>query len=379
MAKLFYSMAGEGRGHATRVRTIVESLRGEHEVSLFASGAAFDLLEAAYAGSEVRVHSIPGLFFHYSGRQLSPWKTTCGAAAYLFRMPGLVRSMERLIRAERPDLVITDFEPSLARAARRVGVPFISLDHQHFLVVNDLSSLPWRLRWKSRFMGNVVGMYYSGQVETIVSSFYFPPLRKGYEHVTQIGVLMRPGVLEARRRQGADLPHGSHLTVYLRRFAEPNVLEALANCGREVRIYGLGEKPTEGNISYHPVSEEGFLEDLATCDALISNAGNQLVGEALFLHKPVFVMPESGNSEQFVNAHFLKQGGGGDWCRVQDMDTNRLRGFLERLDEFRARIEPDRLNGNDQALEVIRSHLPGIDDTTGPTAIERDSLETVGA
>ncbi len=376
MAKLFYSMAGEGRGHATRVRTIVESLRSEHEVSLFASGAAFDLLEAAYADSEVRVHRIPGLFFHYTGRRLSIWKTTKAAIAYLARLPGLISSMERLVRSEQPDLVITDFEPSLARAARRAKVPFVSLDHQHFLVVNDLSSLPRTLRWKARFMGWVVGLYYSGQAKSIVSSFYFPPLRRGYEDVVQIGVLMRPGVIEARRRQGGNAEHGQHVVVYLRRFADPNVIEALANCGRDVRIYGLGEKPSEGRLSYHPVSEDGFLQDLATCDALISNAGNQLVGEALFLHKPCFVFPEAGNSEQSINAHFLREGGGGDWCDVGDVSAERLREFLSRLDEYRARIEPDRLNGNEVALDVIRQFLSnGAADPVAP----RDSLETISA
>ena len=32
----------------------------------------------------------------------------------------------------KPDLVITDFEPLLPRAARLEGVPYISIDHQHF-------------------------------------------------------------------------------------------------------------------------------------------------------------------------------------------------------------------------------------------------------
>jgi hypothetical protein len=36
-----------------------------------------------------------------------------------------------------------------------------------------------------------------------------------------------------------------------------------------------------------------FLEDLAGCRAVISTAGNQLIGVALYLCKPVCVMPEA--------------------------------------------------------------------------------------
>nr|AIA95492.1 CAZy families GT1 protein [uncultured Pirellula sp.] len=70
MAKIFYSMAGEGRGHAVRVRTLTELLRQDHELHLFASDEAFDFLSRFYSaeGPDVRLLRIPGLRFHYSGR-----------------------------------------------------------------------------------------------------------------------------------------------------------------------------------------------------------------------------------------------------------------------------------------------------------------------
>ena len=36
MATIFYGLSGEGRGHATRARTIVEGLRKRHKVVVFA-------------------------------------------------------------------------------------------------------------------------------------------------------------------------------------------------------------------------------------------------------------------------------------------------------------------------------------------------------
>ena len=76
MATIFYSLAGEGRGHATRVRTIVEQLRSEHRFVIFAPGDAFDMLAPLYAESDVVVQRIEGLRFAYGAdNSVSPART----------------------------------------------------------------------------------------------------------------------------------------------------------------------------------------------------------------------------------------------------------------------------------------------------------------
>lgn len=352
MAKIFYSMAGEGRGHATRVRAVVEMLRHEHEITLFAPAAAYALLSATYQGTGVRVRQIPGLLFHYRKSRIDCRRTATEAVRYLSRLPQMVDSLVRHLRSERPDLVITDFEPALPRAAKRCGIPFISLDHQHFLVVNDLSALPLKLRIHARLMAAVVRAYCSGQVETIVSSFYFPPLKPGFEGVVQSGIVFRPEVLDA------TLEAGDHLLVYLKPHAAPHVLDTLRSSGIETRIYGLGTRPDKDNLRFRAISETGFLADLTSCRALIATAGNQLLGEALYLRKPVLALPESRHFEQIINSHFLRTGGGGDWLNAADFNPGRLQGFLDRADEYRGGVDRDRLKGNDVVLQTIRRHLP---------------------
>lgn len=352
MAKIFYSMAGEGRGHATRVRAIVEALRGDHELVLFTPGDAFDLLAPVYANTSVRIESIPGLRFYYNERHaIHRRRTVWEAGRYLWQLPGLIGRLCRRIEDERPDLVITDFEPALPRAAVRCGVPFVSLDHQHFLVVNDLSSLPFWLRWQAWLMGLVVRAYYTGQAETIVSSFYSPPLRAGLTNVRQVGVLLRPEILAAERRTD------THLVAYLRRKTGGAVVEALQQLGLPVHIYGLGEQPPVGSLRFCPIDDRRFLEDLATCRGVVSTAGNQLVGEALYLRKPVLGMPEAKNSEQFINAHFLQASGAGDWVEPERIDAQRIRNWLDKEAQYQAAMKPDEVNGTWRAVAAIREHL----------------------
>jgi len=354
MAKILYGVAGEGRGHAMRARAIVESLRAEHDIVIYAPEYAYELLAAVYQDSDVAVRRIPGLCFHYDSRyRLDYWKTGWPTLRYVVGVRYLIRRLQRDIEAEQPELVITDFEPSLPRAAERCGVPFISLNHQHFLVTYDLSSIPSYLQRHVGFMARVVRTYYSGQVETIVSSFFFPPLKPIYREVAQIGVLLRPEIVRASRR------HGAHIVAYLRRFASSTLLGALEQCGCEVRVYGLGAGPRRGSLRFFDVDAFRFVEDLATSRALISTAGNQLVGEALFLEKPVLALPECGNFEQHINAYFLRQSGAGMSVAMERIRPAHIHAFLHRLDDFRGRIDRERLYGNPKALAIIKRYLQG--------------------
>lgn len=353
MATLFSSMAGEGRGHATRMRALVEKLRPRHRLHLFAPGNAHEILAPTYAGTEVQVTKIPGIFNAYSSnRRLDYLGTGRHAAKYVAGLPKLVRTLRDQMRRERPDLVICDFEPALPRAARAAGIPYMVVDHQHFLVVNDLSSLPWNLRFHAKTMRPIVKLIYRPAPRAVVvSSFYAPPLEDGVENVEQVGVFLRPRVL-ARAPEA-----GRHVLVYLRKFGPPEVMRALRELPRPTIVYGLGVRPPEGNLTFRAIDEEAFVDDLARADALISTAGNQIVGEALYLQKPVLAMPEANNFEQAINAHFLRQSGAGDFVPLEKCRAADIRGFLDRLDDFRRFGDRARLDGTEAAAAAVERQL----------------------
>lgn len=352
MALVYYSLAGEGRGHAIRAGVIIDELRKRHRVVVFTYDEAYKRLSAQLAGTDVPVIRIPGLGLHYHGTRMAFGRTFGHGMRYLWGLRTLLNDLQARFERDRPDLVVTDFEPALARAAKRCGVPFISLDHQHFLQVNDLSFLPLWLRRRAEMIGLVVKLFYSGQAQTVVSSFYHPPLKPAWGHARQIGVLLRREVLRAMPQRNR------HLLCYLRRFSTPQVLEALARGGRDVYVYGLGERPREGRLEFRPANDRQFLEDLAACEAVVCTAGNQLVGEALYLGKPVYALPEANNFEQYVNAHFLAALGAGAWTPLGEITPAGLQDFLARGDEYRQRINPQFLCGNTQALEIVADYLP---------------------
>jgi uncharacterized protein (TIGR00661 family) len=354
LATIFYSMAGEGRGHATRVRTVVELLRGRHRLVLLAPGDAHDLLEPAYRDSEVEVRRIPGMHFAYDARQrVSHVKSAALATGYLRRLPALKRELAAQMRSERADLLLTDFDPGAPRAAESIDLPYVALDHQSFLWAGDTSWLPGSLRWTARAMGIGIRAFYRHQVHTISSSFFEPRPRPGLQGVTFVGSMLRASLLQA------ELRRGDHVVAYCRRTMPPNVLEALETCPLEVRVYGLGERPDRGSLRFRPISEQGFVDDLASARAVVATAGNQLLGEVLFLGKPVLALPEVGQTEQLINCHFLARMGGWDWVVPHRLDVPTLRSFLERADGFAAHIDRDFARGNEAAVAEIERVLAG--------------------
>ncbi len=356
MATIFYGVMGEGRGHAARALTLIERLRERHRVVVYTSLDALAFLRDAYPDDthDVVIREVEGVKFHYSGGRIDLFKTIREGLGVWWRSSELRRPIVADIDRERPELVITDFEPLIARAAHLRNVPILSMDHQHFLVAYDLNTLPFGLRLYAWNMTWCVWAFGLKQQATVISAFYKPPLRSHWKNAQQVGPLLRPNLR-------ATMPtREGHILSYLRKHTPPDVVDRLAELNVPIRIYGLGDGPPRGKITFHEVDELSFTRDLATCDAVIAAAGNQLLGEALFLGKPVFALPEQMHHEQCINAHFLKQLGGGDWCHLEAVELPLLQDFVARIDNYRENLAGRReeFDGTDAAVAAVEKMLP---------------------
>jgi len=56
------------------------------------------------------------------------------------------------------------------------------------------------------------------------------------------------------------------------------------------------------NFILHPIDEDNFLDHLARCSGYVTTAGFESVAEALYMGKPVLVVPVKGQYEQACNA-----------------------------------------------------------------------------
>lgn len=352
MATIAISLCGEGRGHATRICSLIERLERIHEIRVYSYDDGYKFLKDRFSDGhpKVTVSRIPGITFQYSGGRLDVIRTIKTGLEYQASEVGnLVDQLINELETHNVSLAITDFEPGLPRAAARCGIPLISVDHQHFLLAYEIDALPQILQWHAWFIGNAVWMYVSEASETIVSAFFKPKLRSGWEHVVQVGPLLRHEITSKEPRDGG------YVLSYLRKHTPFSMIEILADCGLPVKVYGLGERESFGQLSFQPIDEHQFVEDLANCRAVISAAGNQLIGEALHLGKPIFVLPERAHGEQSMNSFFLREMDCGDFEYLENITLEQVKNFLDNLDQYRVPLGKvvGQMDGTETVLEVI--------------------------
>ena len=108
----------------------------------------------------------------------------------------------------------------------------------------------------------------------------------------------------------------------------------------------------DGNLDFRAPANEAFLEDLAACRALFSTAGNQLVGEAIHLGKPILLVPED-TAEQRLNARAAAEMGVGRWIRPGALTAATVRAFLANLQRHQAALARAGRAGDAGALELL--------------------------
>jgi len=378
METIAISLCGEGRGHATRICSLIERLERIYEIRVYSYDDGYKFLKDKFSDGHptVTVSRIPGITFQYSGGRLDVIRTIKTGLEYQASEVGnLVDQLINELETHNVSLAITDFEPGLPRAAARYRIPLISVDHQHFLLAYELDALPQILQWHAWFIGNAVWMYVSESSETIVSAFFKPKLRSGWEHVVQVGPLLRREITSKVPRDDG------YVLSYLRRHTPFSMIEILADCGLPVKVYGLGERESLGQLSFQPIDEYQFVEDLANCRAVISAAGNQLIGEALHLGKPMFVLPERAHGEQSMNSFFLREMTCGDFEYLENVTLDQVKSFLGNLDRYRASLGKvvGQMDGTETVLEIVQRWMNRQEDSrsthvTGTKKIKPNAL-----
>jgi uncharacterized protein (TIGR00661 family) len=311
-------------------------------------------------------HGHATLAFAYRGGRRSTWLTFKRNVPLISDIAGIGETT-RAVLGEfsqfAPDVAICDCEPWTFRAAGLLSVPRIAFDHFGIMV---RCSVPLPLGdWMRSLVDRSVYQFLVGCAErAIVSSFYTAPTRS--PDVRMIGPLLRGQV---RSLEPSD---GTHLLAYFNQGAiqlTESILHALGQAGMEVRLYGARRQGRTGNILFRPRADRAFLEDLASCRAVISTAGNQLVGEAMQFGKPLLALPEA-SVEQRMNAAAIARLSLGEWIEPEGLTPELIRAFLERVPWYAANARIQAKDGKEEALETLEKWFGEL----SPSELRRNAL-----
>lgn len=355
MKRIFYGLCGEGLGHATRTMAVIDYMP-DVEFHIFTYGAAETYFKRI---NYQHLYPIDGMMFSYKDDRVDSWGTL--DSAYKFITGPMKKNVEFITEKAKeikPDLFISDFEPSVPRAAKECGGKLISLDNQHRFAYVDMIHLPLWLRVYGWFCGFVAKLMVPNPDHRIISTFHWDKIRIRGHNVVLTNGLLRKEVAEM------TVKRHDYILVYLRKSISTKVLEAIRNLDESFIVFGYVDPELkvdlerQGNFEFYLPSPV-FVHYLASCKAVISTAGNQLMTEARYFGKPIIYIPEPGQHEQAINAAYagsLDGIGLGDWCPADSISERYLKMGLTKC-SLRYRRPFSVPNGVHKVTEVIRKYL----------------------
>lgn len=311
--KILYGVQGTGNGHISRARKMAAHLRARGaDVTYLLSGRErnrlFDM--ECFGDFEYRV----GLTMVQENGAVRYGPTMMQAQPLQF-----IRDV-RALDVRDFDLIISDFEPVTAWAARLANRVCMGIGHQYAFrqaipqIGNNLAS-DMVMRWFAP-VDIPIGLHW---------------------HHFDLDIL--PPIIDTQlaQRDGAPL----HILVYLPFEDQQKVTALLQRC-EDYRFVQYAPQLTDseaGNVSLRSTNLHGFRADLCRAAAVLCNAGFELVGECLHMGIPVLVKPVRGQMEQQSNALALAQLGWGN--ALQQLDIAPLRAWLDSKPRSAPIVYPD--------------------------------------
>lgn len=372
--RVLYGVVGEGMGHATRSRVILEHLLSAgHELRIVVSGRAHKfLVDKLGARERVTIDEIEGLNLKFEGNDLDvPESILANLEKAPVALTKNLGVMKRVLEGFEPQVVISDFESVAYLYARFHKLPVISIDNmqvinrcRHDSFVTDDESFAYRLA-KLAVKAKLPGAYHY-----LVSSFFFPPVRK--PRTTLVPPILRPEILAAKREPQ------DHVLVYQTSSTNTDLIPALQSLPQQkFRLYGMGRAGVEGNVTLCAFSETGFVDDLRTARAVIAGGGYSLMGEAVHLRVPMLSMPIGGQYEQELNARYLQQLGYGAYLDTakRALDATVVSEFLARVDEMTRALASYQPRDNTMLFACIDELLRDVDiDEPAPATLSSKAM-----
>ena len=281
---ILYGVNATGNGHISRSRITISELkkRGHNVTVLFSSRDVKDFFDL----EEFRPYIIKkGFTFVFKKGKLNVFKTLLNIDLIQF-----VRDVFNIKKEY--DVVVTDFEPISAYAARKLGIHCIGIGHQY----SFLKKIPKSFKMK---LASIFFLRFYTPINSTISSHFY--------HFNQS--ILPPFIEKSLKNQNAVTVMKNTFLVYLAWEEQDQMISTLNTIKENEFIYysSVDKEVQIGNVTLKPYSNKYFKEDLIACNGLITNAGFQLPAEAIYLGKKILCKPLKGQPEQEHNAKTLKR------------------------------------------------------------------------
>jgi uncharacterized protein (TIGR00661 family) len=349
--KILYGVPGEGMGHATRSKVVIDYLISKgHEVKIVASDRAYQFLDKSFPGCAIE---IKGFHFAYKNAEVSKSGTFMLILKSAAKNLAFNKTQKQLLEHNfKPDLVISDFESFSFVFAKLHKLPIISIDNMQVI---DRCKLDIKIAKEERtnylLAKGIVKFKVPRCHHYFITSFFDATVKKA--NTTLVPPIIRKEIQEAK------VVRGKHIIMYQTSSTVKTVKKTLHQFPQEkFLVYGMNKDEQDKNITFKPFSEAGFIQDLASAKAVIANGGFSFISEAVYLKKPVYSFPINKQFEQWMNAAYIEKLGYGKHCNSLNSDD--LKAFLGSIDAYERNLKQYKQDGNYVLFEALESFVEKI-------------------
>ena len=328
--RIFYSVCGEGMGHAIRSSVILEHLTKKYDVYIFSSERAYEFLAKKFDN----VFEIGGFNTVYENNVVRTKKTFFKAMkANPTNLKDGYNVLYKQYKKIKPNIIISDFENYSSILSKLMNIPLISLDNIHMITQCEYDYPP-KHRIDMLMAIAVTKSYILRPKRHIITNFFHPPL-KHPNMTAQYPPVLREEILKLKPEEG------EHVLVYQTAESSIKLMEELKKLDHEFIVYGFNKDEVDGNLTYRSFNEEQIFEDMRTAKAIIVNGGFTMISEAIYLKKPIYCTPAHKNFEQILNGFYVEKFGFGE--SHDELNVEEIESILANLDKYQEnlnKVEP---------------------------------------
>lgn len=349
--RIFYSLCGEGLGHAIRSAVVIEYLINEgYDLIVFASDRAYMYLSNKFEN----VYEIGGFNTVYENNKAKYKKTFVNNMRDVpSDLKNNINKMYKLAKKFKPDIIISDFEFYANLLSHILNIPLLSVDNMHVITEARYDS-PKKYSMDKLFAEAVVHAFIQKADRTLIYSYFYPEL-KNSETTCYVQPIVRDEII------ALEPSVNDYILVYQTSDSNTSLIELLKNNpDKKFIVYGFHKDEHDGNILYRSFAEEQLFKDFKDARCVITNGGFSFITEALQLEKPVLSIPVNKQYEQILNAIYIDRLGYGE--HHDFINQYVLESFLDNVEVYRKNIKENYKKSTDncETLEKIKSTVDEI-------------------
>ena len=316
MSKFLFVVQGEGRGHLTQAISLFEILTsaGHKVVSVMVGMDNENNLPSFFREKipvEINTFSAPSLVYGQT-RAVKIWDTIRTHTKKISKYRKSVQFLAQKVAEHQPDVIVNFYDMICGLYAQfyRPSIPIVCIGHQYLLLHQSFISLP--NKQIDRFLLNLNTRLTSlNSTKKLALSFVQMPEDKAH-NIKVVPPLLRNEIKnlvpESKPFILAYITHHKLSEDIINWHSKHQDVEI--HCFWNNKEF-VDEWKFRENLTFHQVNSEKFLQMMQECSGLICTAGFESVCEAMYLGKPIMMVPVPNHIEQQINAWDGQRAGAG--------------------------------------------------------------------